>query len=107
MNRGDVFELKLDRDSRGHEQGGKRFGVVVQSHQLMALSTVVLAPTSTRALATDFRPQVIIRRQRTRVLCEQVRALDVRRLGKRVGRLRPDELEAVDAGLRLAIGLGH
>ncbi|MBM3665926.1 MAG: type II toxin-antitoxin system PemK/MazF family toxin [Actinobacteria bacterium] len=105
MNRGDVFELRLGREARGHEQRGKRYGVVLQADSLMPLSTVVVAPTSRSAPAADFHPAVTIRRQPTLVLCEQLRAVDSGRLGKRVGRLGPDEIEGVEAALRLLLGL--
>lgn len=105
MNRGDVFELRLGRKGRGHEQRGRRYGVVLQADALMPLSTVVVAPTSTSAPAADFHPEVTIRRQGTLVLCEQLRAVDTGRLGKRVGRLRPDEVEGIDAALRLVLAI--
>lgn len=105
MNRGDVFELRLGRPARGHEQRGRRFGVVLQTDELMPLSTVIVAPTSTSAPAADFHPPVTVRRQATMVLCEQLRAVDAGRLGKRVGRISPAELEGVEAALRVVLGL--
>ncbi|TDE09129.1 hypothetical protein E1269_15565 [Jiangella asiatica] len=46
------------RGSRGHERG-KRYAVVVQS-DLLPLSTWLVAPTSTSARPTSFRPEVEI-----------------------------------------------
>jgi mRNA-degrading endonuclease toxin of MazEF toxin-antitoxin module len=41
----------------------------------------------------------------TRVLVEQLRAVDLRRLDEHVGRLAPDEQRAVDEALELVLGL--
>ena len=54
--RGDVFRLRSPRGAKGHEQTGSRFAVVVQSDSL-ALSTWLVAPTSTSALAAAFAPR--------------------------------------------------
>jgi mRNA interferase MazF len=78
--------------------------VVVQS-DWYALSSVIVAPTSTSALAASFRPEVTIGDHRTRVLCEQVVAIDVRRLQDFVGWLEDEHLAEVDAALTLILGL--
>jgi mRNA-degrading endonuclease toxin of MazEF toxin-antitoxin module len=41
----------------------------------------------------------------TRVLVEQLRAVDLHRLDRRVGRLTPEEQRAVDAALELVLAL--
>ena len=102
--RGDVFQLHSPRGSRGPEQSGSRFAVVVQSDSLM-LSTWLVAPTSTSALTATFRPDVQVLSRRTQVLVEQTAAVDPQRLGDHVGRLTGDEMSRVDAALRLVLGL--
>lgn len=89
----------------GHEQHGPRFGVVIQSDALVPFSTVLVAPTSQSALATSFRPQIVINSQPTRVLLEQMAAIDIRRTSEPVGRLGIEEMWAVDEALTLVIGL--
>jgi mRNA interferase MazF len=79
--------------------------VVLQANELLALSTVLVAPTSTRALAASFRPEVEIAGRRTRVLVEQVGAVDQTRLGRASGRLDSSELAAVEEALRVVLGL--
>ncbi len=102
--RGEVFGLRNPRGSRGHEQSGARFAVVVQS-DLLALSTWLVAPTSTSAWAASFRPEVAVQGRQTRVLVEQTAAVNPQRLGKVVGRLSNEEMRQVDAALRLVLGL--
>lgn len=101
---GEVFWLNASRRSRGHEQSGSRYAVVVQSDQL-PLSTWLVAPTSTSARAASFRPEVEIDGRVTRVLAEQTAAVDPGRLGDSVGHLSLDDLRRVDAALRIVLSL--
>lgn len=102
--RGDIHRLKAPRGSRGHEQRGPRFAVVVQSDSL-PLSTLLVAPTSTSARAASFRPEIVLDEIPTRVLVEQTAAVDPTRLGERVGHLGFDELRQVDAAMRIVLDL--
>jgi mRNA interferase MazF len=102
--RGDVHELKARRDVKGHEQRGNRFAVIVQS-DLLPLSTLLVAPTSTSARPTSFRPEVEINGKTTYVLAEQTAAVQPERLGRVVAHLSHDEITAVDAALRTVLNL--
>ena len=102
--RGEVYRLHAPRGSRGHEQSGARYAVVVQSDQV-PLSTWLVAPTSMSARAASFRPEIEISGQLTRVLAEQTAAVDPSRLGKNVGYLSLEEMRRVDAALRIVLGL--
>jgi len=77
----------------------------VQTDFLKELSTVVVAPTSSSALPTVYRPEVEVAGRRTQVLTEQIRALDRSRLGRRVGTLAQTDLRAVDDALKVVLGL--
>lgn len=104
MTRGEVYRVKLPA-ARGHEQRGRRYGVIVQVDALLGLSTVLIAPTSRSAAAATFRPEVQIDGQTTRVLIEQLRAVDLERLDELTGRLSVSEQRAVDESLELVLGL--
>jgi mRNA interferase MazF len=103
--RGDVYRLRAPRGTRGHEQHGRRYAVVVQSDDLEALSTWLVAPTSTSARPATFRPGVQVNGDETLVLAEQTSAIDPSRLGDRIGHLSLDELRSVDAAQRLVLSL--
>lgn len=105
MERGEVFALPAPRGARGHEQRGSRYGVVLQNDDLLALSTVIVAPTSTSARAASFRPEVEVAGSSTRVLVEQMGAVAPARLGRSVGFLTHQELRAVDHAAALMLGL--
>ena len=102
--RGDVHRLRSDRQAKGREQRGGRLAVVLQSDYL-PLSTVVVAPTSTSARHADFRPEITVEGTSTRVLVEQLAAVDLTRLGEYVGRVSPEELLALDEALRDVLNL--
>ena len=104
MRRGDIFALRLPKGV-GQEQQGPRYGVVVQSDALLPRSLVLLAPTSANARSASFRPEIEIDTTSTRVLVEQVGAVDVGRLGRLVGHLTPEEQWGVDAALLTVLGL--
>lgn len=105
MVRGEVFRLRPPRGARGSEQRGVRFAVVVQADELLALSTVLVAPTSRAAPARSFRPRIDLEGASTCVLVEQTTAVAPQRLGESVGRLDASELRDLDAALSLVLGL--
>ena len=104
MVRGDVHAIKLPR-GRWHVQRGRRLAVVVQADDLLALSTVVVCPTSQSTPPASFHPEVTVAGVSTRVMCEMVGVVDGRALGDHVGHLSRDELLDVDEGLRLVLDL--
>jgi mRNA interferase MazF len=102
--RGDVHQIKLS-GKRGHVQTGRRYAVIVQADALLALSTVVICPTSRSAFRASFHPEVTIAGEPTQVLCEMVGAVDARSLGARAAHLSHDELRAVEDALLLVLDL--
>jgi mRNA interferase MazF len=95
----------MPRGARGSEQRGGRYAVVVQADELLALSTVLVSPTSASAPPRSFRPTIELDGAETRVLVEQTTAVSPDRLGESVGRLSAGELRDLDAALTLVLGL--
>jgi len=104
VQRGEVYRFKIPKGI-GHEQQGERFGILVQANELLPRSVVIVAPTSRSARAASFRPEVVVAGEATRVLVEQLGAVDPQRLGRRVGCLTADEMWAVDDALATVLGL--
>ena len=104
MRRGEVYRFRLPKGI-GHEQAGERFAVVVQADELLPRSVVLVAPTSRSARPASFRPEIEIGGTVTRVLVEQLGAVDVQRLGKRVGHVTVAEIWALDDALAAVLGL--
>ncbi|MCC5577629.1 type II toxin-antitoxin system PemK/MazF family toxin [Microtetraspora sp. AC03309] len=87
-----------------HEQSGERFAVVIQSDFIPALSTLLVAPTSTSARPTSFRPEIELLGKSTRVMLETA-SVAPERLGSFAGRLSPAEPLEIDEALHLVFGL--
>lgn len=79
--------------------------MVVQSDRV-PLSTLLVAPTSTRSLLTSFRAEVDIGGTTTLVMVEQAVAVAPARLGPVVGHLTRAEMDEVDRALRTVLELG-
>ncbi|MBA3401969.1 MAG: type II toxin-antitoxin system PemK/MazF family toxin [Actinobacteria bacterium] len=104
MVRGDVHPIALPR-LRGHTQQGRRFGVIVQADDLLALSTVIVCPTSQSTPPASFHPDVTVDGESTKVMCEMAGAVDAGTLGDRVGHLSHEEMRSVDDALALVLDL--
>ena len=78
---------------------------MVQADEFLPRSVVIVAPTSRSARPASFRPEAEIEGETTRVLVEQIGAVDVKRLGRLVGHLTPQELWGIDEALVAVLGL--
>lgn len=104
MLRGDIHEFRMPR-GQGHEQRGRRFGVVVQANEFLPRSVVLVAPTSRSARPASFRPEIDLLGENTRILVEQVGAVDAGRLGELVGRVTPEQQWGIDEALMTVLGI--
>ncbi len=104
MIRGAVYRIDLGRP-RGHEQHGKRLGLVVSpSHSPLSVASVV--PTSTSAGPSLHRPELEIAGRPTRMLIDQIRSIDINYIvGDPVDYLSRDELAEVELALAHYLGV--
>lgn len=100
--RGEVY--RLPARGKGHEQRGRRYAVVLQPDWL-ALSTWIVALTSTSARPTTFRPEVVIADSETLVMCDQLATVDLNRLAEPAGFLTLEEMQRIDQALALVLDL--
>lgn len=104
MIRGAVYRIDLGR-SRGHEQGGRRLGLVVSPSD-SPLSVVTVIPTSTSAGPSIHRPEFEIAGRPTRVLVDQIRSIDIDYVvGDLVDYLTRDQLAEVELALVHFLGI--
>ena len=105
MIRGAVYPIDLGYAKRGHEQRGRRLGVVISIEQ-DAWSTVTVLPTSTSAQVSVFRPEVVIAGRETKILIDQIRTIDISYVaGDLVDYLSRDDMAQVDYSLSRYFGL--
>jgi mRNA interferase MazF len=101
--RGDVFWADLD-PTRGREQTG-RHPVLVISHDIFneRSGTVIGMAITSRPQAVGFPLTVELLSaglpKRSWVKVGQIRTLSIQRLGKRIGRISPEELLRIVEGL--------
>lgn len=104
MNRGDIHVFNPPKNGK-HEIQGKRFAVVIQSDSLANRSVIIVAPTSQSAREASIRPDILVLQQSTKVLVEQMSAISIERLGKKIGHVEIDEQWAIDDAIQAVLGL--
>ena len=111
LERGTVVLLELD-PTRGHEQRGVRPCIIVSDPDVVAdqrfplMCVVPISGTTAEgALYPPLAPGPSGLMKPSFALIEQLRSVDKRRIRRIFRTLRRSELEAVDEGLRLFLGL--
>ncbi len=103
--RGAVYRVDLGDAKRGHEQRGRRLGLVL-SPSSMPWNVITIVPTSTTAQPAIFRPSMEINGQETRVLVDQICSIDTDYIiGDPVHYLERDELAEVEHAVARYLGL--
>jgi mRNA interferase MazF len=106
--RGDVWWADLD-PTRGHEQAGVRPVLVISREPLHETSgTVIALAITSRVPRVGFpltREMTSVKLPKPSwVKINQVRTISTERLGKRIGRVAPDELAEILEGLFEIVG---
>ena len=105
MERGEVYYLRYD-DSYGHEMATGRPVVVISSDVgIDRCEVVTIAYLTSKYKQININVEVNCTPRRSWVLCNQLATVDKRRLGDRMCKLSPSELEEVDEKLCDALGL--
>lgn len=105
MIRGAIYRVDLGEAKRGHEQRGRRFGLVL-SPTSMPWNVATIIPTSTTAQPAVFRPALEVNGQETRFLVDQIRSIDINYItGDPVHYLERDELAEIEHAVSRYLGL--
>jgi mRNA interferase MazF len=108
MNRGEIYWVQIPlRNPEGREIAKTRPCIVIGVEALnKARSTVVMVPLSSNNKAY---PPVSIRigsaGAASVAVCDQLLAVDKKRIKKLAGHLTPSEIEKLDASLKALLGL--
>lgn len=105
MIRGAVYRIDLGA-ARGHEQRGRRLGLVVSPTD-SPLSVATVIPTSTSAAPSVHRPPCEINGRQTRLLIDQIRSIDTDYIvGDPVDYLTRADMTEVETALSHYLGIG-
>ena len=99
---GQIYICNLGNDNMGSEQSGERPCLVIQNNILNATSEVIIVVPITSKRKKSLPTHYILTNDKydflfgeNTVLCEYVRSLSKKRLGKFVGQIEQDDLEEV------------
>jgi mRNA interferase MazF len=111
LRRGSIVLVQLD-PTVGHEQRGTRPCIVVSSSDVIdaqRFPLIAVVPLTTTAgvgvLYPPLSPGTEGLNRGSYAMIDQVRTIDKRRIYRVFGTIRTEELEAIDEGLRLFLGL--
>jgi len=107
LRRGEVYWVNLD-PTLGSETKKRRPGVIVSNNsQNKVGQRVIIAPmTSVVNKVYPFETLVEVRSKKSKIMLDQVRAIDCQRLGENLGKLTSHEIEQLNAILKQVLGLG-
>lgn len=109
--RGEVSLVDLGQSKEDHEQAGRRPALVLQTDDLSPLSTVVIIPLTTQPRRAGFANTVLIPAREggqdhdSVALCHPIRALDRRKLIRKIGELAPERLSEIELAILFVLGL--
>ena len=104
--RGDIFWVSLD-PTLGSEVNKTRPGVVVSNDEANEVSSrVIIAPiTSSAKRVLPFEVAIKLGSKKGKVMLDQIRSIDKKRLGKLITTCDGDTIDAIDDALQIALGL--
>jgi mRNA interferase MazF len=103
--RGAVYRVDLGDAKRGHEQQGRRYGLVVSPTSDWTVATIV--PISTSARPIRFRPVLDLLGQPAVYLIDQIRSIDTSFIhGDPVHYFGHHELMEIETAIVRYLGLG-
>ena len=111
VKRGDIWLVNLD-PTIGHEIKKSRPAVIIQNNLGNKYSPItIIAPITSKNLSKIYPIEVLLNKQNSRLskeskaLLNQIRAVDKRRLIKRIGKLNEDCEEQINEALKISLDL--
>jgi mRNA interferase MazF len=102
--RGGVYAVSLGDAKRGHEQRGKRYGIVMSPPD-SPLTVATIIPTSTSASAGLVHVPVNFDDRPSLALLEQIRVIDTNYIGEMVGMVPLVQMLEIELALAQYLGL--
>lgn len=111
LKRGEIWLVNLD-PTLGHEIKKSRPAVIIQNDIGNMFSPItIVAPITSQGVEKIYPVEVLLTKENSglpkesKVLLSQIRAVDKRRLLKRLGRVREETVYKIDEALKISLGL--
>jgi len=111
IKRGDIWLVNLD-PTIGHEIKKSRPGVIIQNNLGNKYSPItIIAPVTSQNLTTIYPIEALLTKQNSKlkkeskVLLNQIRAIDKRRLIRKIGKANEEVLENINEALKISLDL--
>ncbi len=111
VKRGDIWLVNLD-PTVGHEIRKSRPAVIIQNDLGNKYSPItIIAPITSQGIEKVYPIEVIVDKKSSglektsKVLLNQIRAIDKRRLIKRLGKVDYETMVKIDASIKISLGL--
>ena len=110
VKRGDIWLVNLD-PTIGHEIKKSRPAVIIQNDLGNKYSPItIIAPITSQSIEKIYPVEVIVEEnagldKTSKILMNQIRAIDKRRLIKKLGKVDKETITKVDAAIRISLGL--
>jgi mRNA interferase MazF len=112
IKRGEIWVVNLD-PTLGHEIKKSRPAVIIQNDIGNKYSPVtIIAPITSQGLERIYPIEVFLNSENSKleleskVLLNQIRAVDKVRLVKKIGKVNEETLARIDQALKISLGLG-
>lgn len=110
VKRGDIWLVNLD-PTLGHEIKKSRPAVIIQNDLGNKYSSItIIAPITSQGLDKIYPIEVELKRRHgldkdSKALLNQIRAIDKKRLIKKLSRIDEFELQEIDEAIKISLGL--
>ena len=111
IHRGEIWLVNLD-PTIGHEIKKSRPAVIIQNDLGNVYSPItIIAPITSQKLDNIYPIEILLTKEnsglshKSKVLLNQIRAIDKKRLIKRLGKVKQETMGEIDEGLKISLGL--
>src|SRR3989338_5587144 len=109
IKRGDIWLVNLD-PTLGHESKKTRPSLIIQNDLGNQFSSVtIVAPITSKNIENVYPFEVLVEisslEKKSKILLNQIRAVDKQRLVKRIASINPELLAEVNLALKMSLGL--
>ena len=98
ISRFDIYLVKLN-PTIGSEIQKTRPCIVISPNEMNILKTVIIAPMTSKGFDFIFRPTINFQEKDGLILLDQIRAVDKRRLVKKIGTVEEETAKIISATL--------